>query len=304
MPRNRDNLIPGPPLRAPLSRSATTRAEAAALPADSPRVLDVSVLAASDRCEHRATFEHEGAGNPATSASECSDVNAGPRLAPRLPDSADGVLDGSRSDTEALAEAIEARDLTVTRQPLAALLTDHYGPLAAEGDPFFLVDSPDAIVYRERRPVAVVTESFVSERRREPSSALERSTETERFRAWLGSLLLDHAGFDVRDLRVAVLKHHTSLASDTDHRLEAIRRTAERAGGAPVPTAFGPDGTAVLGPKADSVAFEEPYRRGAYQHFLTDVLDYWRGERPARGPPRPAECGGCAFREACPHALE
>jgi hypothetical protein len=264
-------------------------ADAASLPPADPRLVGVAALAASDRCEHRATFEHEAGGGPVAgiTAADGDVVD-------------EDTVSGDWVDT--LVERVgRTGPVYVSGHPLAARLTEHYGPLDTGGDPFVLVGVADTVVYREGRPAAVVARSFVDRTGDRP--APERATRADRFRPWLCALALDHAGFDVHGLDLVTLKHDGSLREDHDHLEAAVRRAVEGGHGTPVPTEFGPDGVAVMGPDAGTIAFEERYDRTAYQPFLTDVLSYWRGERPARGPPTPHECSGCRFHGTCDHAL-
>jgi hypothetical protein len=274
-----------------------------------PRLLAVYYIAEQDYCEWKATYEKDEGRLPDSEIDQRSrqEGREGHRAlfeSESEPESEKMTHEGVTGvGPTPLGESIGAGEMITTdSQTLVAPLQEFDGPPEAEGDPFYLIGEADNIVFNEGIPKAIVERKFVRDRRREKYSNLEIAYTNERIQGWLYARILDNLGFDISELRVVLLKHHKSLKNDTDHQFEALRRSATDASGERVATNYGPDGTAVMGSDAETVAYVEPYCRDKYSEFLADALSYWRGERGAQGPDTDGKCRGCGFQESCPHS--
>lgn len=275
-------------------------------PEGDPRLLAVYYIAEQDYCEWKATFEKDEGRLPDSEIDQRSrqEGREGHRALVES-GSDEPVHEGvSGPGPTPLGESIDAGEEIITdSQTLVAPLEEFNGPPEADGDPFYLIGEADNIVFREGIPKAVVEKKFVRDRRGEEYSNLEIAYRNERIQGWLYARILDNLGFDTSELSVVLLKHHKSLRNDVDHQLEALNKSVGGVEGESVVTNYGPNGTAVMGHDAETVAYVDPYSRGTHEGFLADALSYWRGEREAEGTDTAGKCRGCGFQESCPHSL-
>lgn len=275
-------------------------------PKGDPRLLAVYYIAEQDYCEWKATYEKEEGRLPDSEIDQRSrqEGREGHRALVKS-QSEESIHEGaSGPGPTVLGESIDAgEEVTTDSQTLVAPLEGFDGPPEAEGEPFYLIGEVDNIVFNEGVPKAVVERKFVRDRRGEKYSNLEMAYLNELIQGWIYARILDNLGFDTSELRVVLLKHHKSLKNDTDHQFDALNRSVRNVDGPRVATNYGPDGVAVMGSDAETVAYVEPYRREAHEEFLANALSYWRGEREAQGPDTAGKCRGCGFQKDCPHSL-
>lgn len=273
---------------------------------DDPRLLAVYYIAEQDYCEWKATYEKDEGRVPDSDIDQHSrqDGREGHQALVES-ESEEPTYEGqSGPGPTSVGESIDTgEEVTTDSQTLVAPLEGFDGPPDAEGEPFYLIGEADNIVYNGGIPKAVIERKFVRDRRGEEYSNLEISYTNERIQGWLYARLLDNLGFDTSELRVVLLKHHKSLKNDADHQFEALHRSSTDVDGERIATNYGPDGTAIMGSDAETIAYIEPYCRDAFDDFLDNALSYWRGERETQGPNTAGKCRGCGFQKSCPHSL-
>jgi hypothetical protein len=289
-----------------LMRSRGYHKDVDSWPDGDPRLLAVYYIAEQDYCEWKATYEKDEGRLPDSEIDQRSrqEGREGHRALVES-ESEDRVHKGATGPGPTpLGESIDAGEEIMTdSQTLVAPLEEFDGPPEANKEPFYLIGEADNIVFSEGVPQAVVERKFVRDRRGDKYSNLEIAYANERIQGWLYARMLDNLGFDTGDLRVVLLKHHKTLKDDADHQFEALNKSVAGEEGGRVATNYGPDGTAVMGSGAETVAYVEPYHQEAHEEFLAEALSYWRGEREAQGPDTAGKCRGCGFQEECPHSI-
>lgn len=288
-----------------LMRSESYHKEVNNWPDGDPRLLAVYYIAEQEYCEWKATYEKDEGRLPDSEIDQRSrqEGREGHRALVESESEKTGHEEVTGVGPTPLGESIDTGEMITTdSQTLVAPLEEFDGPPEADGDPFYLIGEADNIVFNDGIPKAIVERKFVRDRRREKYSNLEIAYTNERVQGWLYARILDNLGFDTSELRIVLLKHHKSLRDNTDHQSKALHRSATGVSGEKVTTNYGPDGKAVMGSDAETVAYAEPYRRDAHDEFLADALSYWRGEREAQRPDTDGKCRSCGFQANCSHS--
>ena len=181
-------------------------------------------------------------------------------------------------------ESLQAESVEVERSELleeifaGEPIIVHELPLMAEHRSVILVGQPDAIIFRDGVPVALLEVKFSN------SPYPYRSYHAQ---ARIYGRVLDCAGFDTTDLFYVIAVAPRGSRGDGGLFGRVIEGLKECGSGE---ASFEVDGAHV---------YIYEYNQPESVKDLDWALDYWRGSRDALPPDNQAKCRNCEYREKC-----
>lgn len=159
-------------------------------------------------------------------------------------------------------------------------------PFVGEAADFVVVGIPDAIVFDEGKPQLIFD--------RKTTSIPNRLFKNQRIQVWLYGYMLQSIGFEIDELRLAILTHEQHLDDETGKQLQemVLHGLIELEEGR----------NAML---EDSAANVYCFDYDPIDHIedLQWALEYWRQERKPIPTENPSKCRSCPYQDICPNSL-
>lgn len=159
-------------------------------------------------------------------------------------------------------------------------------PFVGEAADFVVSGIPDAIVFEDGRPQLIFD--------RKTTSIPDRLFKNQRIQVWLYGYIVQSLGFDIEDLRIAILAHDQRLDAETGKQLQQMVL----------------HDLAALDEGRNKI-FDDPatfvylfdYDPTDHLEDLQWALEYWRNEREPVPTQNAAKCRSCPYSTVCPDSL-
>lgn len=155
-------------------------------------------------------------------------------------------------------------------------------PFIGDAADFVIVGIPDAIIFDDAKPQLIFD--------RKTTAYPQRLYKNQRMQVWLYGYMLDSLGFNMSDLRFAILSHERRMDPGTGKQLQDMILSG-------VVDLDQKQNQLLKDPEAVVHLFE--YDSIDHLEDLNWALEYWRNEREPVPTTKAAKCRGCPYSDVC-----